>query len=118
MALEALDDLGTGGLIGSDHLPEVFRVETAGEGRGIHQVAEQHGELTALGVSGTCGSRWGDGISEGTICLRWRRVHGLMRGGSWQWRRPSGTGPHQHGAILINGTLGDFDEFHLEIIKV
>ena len=87
-------------------------------GSGTDQVTKHHGELATLGVSGTCGSRWGDGISEGMVCLRRRRVHGLMRGGRWQWRRLSGAGPHQHGAILINGTLVDLDEFHLEIVKV
>ena len=33
MALKALDDRGTGGLIGPHHLPQVFRVELAGEAR-------------------------------------------------------------------------------------
>jgi hypothetical protein len=36
MALEALNDLGTGLLIGGNHLAPVFRVELVGEAGGIH----------------------------------------------------------------------------------
>jgi hypothetical protein len=41
-----------------------------------------------------------------------------MSGGRWQWRRPCGTGPYQHGAILIHGTLLDLNEFHLQVVEV
>jgi hypothetical protein len=36
MSIEVLDDLGTGGLMGAPHLPQVFRVELAGEAGGVH----------------------------------------------------------------------------------
>ena len=56
MPLKALDDLGTGGLIGAHHLPQIFGIELAGERGRIHQVTEQHGELAAFGLrSGVVG---------------------------------------------------------------
>src|SRR5215510_1443987 len=72
MPFKALDDLGTGSLVGTYHLTQVFGVEAAGEGCRIHQIAEQHGELTTLGVSGMWSSWWGEGILGGAVCLRWR----------------------------------------------
>ena len=50
MPLKALDDLGTGGLLGTHHLPQIFGIELAGERGRIHQVTEQHGELPAFGL--------------------------------------------------------------------
>ena len=52
MPLKAGDHLSTGVLIGPDHLAQVFRVELSSEGRGIHQITEQHGELAPFGVWG------------------------------------------------------------------
>ena len=52
MAVKALDHLRARVLVGTHHLPQVFGVETAGEGRGVHQVAEQHGELAAFCLAG------------------------------------------------------------------
>ena len=62
MPLKALDDLGTGGLIGPHHLPQVFRVELTGEHGRVHQVTEQDGELAAFGVKGLGGA--GGGAAE------------------------------------------------------
>src|SRR5215510_9283972 len=45
----AANHLRTGGLIGTDHIPVLFRVELAGESSGVHEVTEHHGELAALG---------------------------------------------------------------------
>jgi hypothetical protein len=45
-------------------------------------------------------------------------VHRRRKGWRWQWRRPNSTGPHQHDAILINGTLVDLNDFHLQIVEV
>ena len=56
MPLEAGDHFGAGGLIGLHHLAQLFRVKLAGQCGGVHQVTEQHGELTAFGVRGPrCG---------------------------------------------------------------
>ena len=57
IAVKALDHGGAGGLIGAHHLAVVFWVELTGEGRGIGQIAEQHGELTAFGLGGTSAGR-------------------------------------------------------------
>jgi hypothetical protein len=40
VALEALDDRGTGLLIGTHHLAVVFRIELTGEGSRVHQITE------------------------------------------------------------------------------
>jgi hypothetical protein len=59
MPLIAGDYLTTGVLIGPHHLAPVFRVELAGEGGRIHQVAKQHRELAAFGIRNTCvGRSW------------------------------------------------------------
>jgi hypothetical protein len=53
VAVKALDHLRTGGLIGLDHLAQVFRVEVTGEHGRVYQVAKQHGKLAAFGVGWT-----------------------------------------------------------------
>jgi hypothetical protein len=50
MAGVALDDVGTGLLIGPQHGTQVFGVELARETRGVSQVAEQHRELAPFGL--------------------------------------------------------------------
>ena len=50
VALEALDDLDTGLLIGAHHFAVVFGIELTGEAGGIHQVTEQHRELAPFRV--------------------------------------------------------------------
>ena len=95
MALKAGDHFGAGVLIGSDDLAQVFRVELAGEGRGVHQVTEQHRELAAFGVGRSGGS--------------WRRGrHGcrVVRGD----KRLRITRPDQHRALLVPGELVDLHD--------
>jgi hypothetical protein len=48
--LVPLDDFRAHVLIGTYHVSVVFRIELAGEARGIHHVTEQHGELTSLSL--------------------------------------------------------------------
>src|SRR5438132_8739436 len=48
MSIVALDNLGTGGLIRTDHVSVVFGIELRGELRGVHQVAEHDRELSTL----------------------------------------------------------------------
>ena len=68
VAVEALDDLRTGALVGAHDRTQVFRIKLAGEAGGLHQVTEQDGELAPLGLIGRrC--RWGRG--------RWRWMDGL-----------------------------------------
>src|SRR5215510_12705794 len=47
--LIASNDLRTGGVIRPYHVPVLFRIELAGESRGVHEVTEHHRELTAFG---------------------------------------------------------------------
>jgi len=82
-ALEALDHLGTGLLIGTYDLTQVFRVELRGEAGRVHQVAEQHRELAALGLRrAPLRGRQRDGsclfLLRGWRC--WR-----CQAGSWRW---------------------------------
>ena len=60
VAVKALDDLGTGGLIGPYHGAEVFRIESTRQHRRVHQVTEQDGELAAFGVRGWRRGRCGE----------------------------------------------------------
>ena len=53
MSIKASDDFLTDPLIRPDHVPILFRIESAGEGGGVHQVTKHHGELAAFGVEGT-----------------------------------------------------------------
>ena len=118
MPLKALDHLGAGVLVGPHHLPQLFRVELAGERGRVHQVTEQHGELAAFGV----GRRWdwpaavagtsspvepGQGSCPGSHpAMRW------LRGRCW------GTRPHQDTALLIDGEPLALDEFVLQILQL
>jgi len=115
MPAEALDDLGTGRLIGPHDLAQLLRVEPFGEGRGAHQITEHHGELAAFGVGGRWSSPCGN-VLEKWACVgvrqrRWLRRHRRS------WRYPSVSGPHQHLAIQVGGYLVDLDEFLLEGAK-
>ena len=60
VAVKALDDLGTGGLIGPDHGAEVFRIESTRQHRRVHQVTKQDGELAAFSVRGWRRGRRGE----------------------------------------------------------
>ena len=95
MALEALDDLGTGLLIGAHHLAVVFRVELAGEAGGVHQIAEQHRELAAFGV--------------GSMRRAW---------GQWRWWHVRTTRPDQDAAVLIHRQALAVNELVLEGLEV
>ena len=50
--VKALDDRGTGGLVGPHHVAVVFRVELPGQRGRVHQVTEQDRELAAFGLWG------------------------------------------------------------------
>jgi len=52
MPIKTGNHLGTGRLIGPHHLAQLFRVELAGEGGRIHQVAEHHSELAPFRFRG------------------------------------------------------------------
>src|SRR5712691_4895035 len=58
MALKALDDTGTRGLVGADHIVEVFWAQLLGEGGRVCQVTKHHRELTAFGLGPPWHGRW------------------------------------------------------------
>jgi hypothetical protein len=60
VAVKALDDLGTGGLIGPHHGAEVFRIESTRQHRRVHQVTKQDGELAAFSARGWRRGRRGE----------------------------------------------------------
>jgi hypothetical protein len=49
VSIKALDDLGTDAMIGTHHIPVLFRIELGGEFRGINQVTEHDGKLAPFG---------------------------------------------------------------------
>src|SRR5439155_19290593 len=75
MPLKAGGHLGTGVLIDPHHLAQVFWVELTREGRRVHEVTEQHGELLAFAFEGTPG---------GEDLLR--EIRGGVRERGWRWR--------------------------------
>ena len=100
VAVKALDDLGTGGLIGPHHGSEVFRIESTRQHRRVHQVTEQHGELAAFGVRGQRRDR----CREELACVAHQRCQAVsLAGAQVGWRavtrpcRPSRPAlPHLH----------------------
>src|SRR6266446_1505990 len=116
MAVKALDDLGTGGLVGAHDLPQVFWVELAREDSGVYQVTEHHGELTAFCCRGMLDAgRRGTWGGMGFLGLRKRCTGGRERA------RRSGAGaasPDQHGVVLVHGALEHLDNFGFEILEV
>ena len=70
IAIKALDNASTGLLVCPDDLPQVFRVELAGEPGGIRQVTEHHRELAPFGV-GSMGCGWGRCDWRWLVCWQW-----------------------------------------------
>ena len=70
MSIKALNDFRTSTLVRTDDFAILFGIELGGEFGGIHEVAEHHRELAALGVrrgrDDWCGLalRWG-GLRRG-----------------------------------------------------
>ena len=109
--VEALDDRGTGGLVGSHHGAVVLRVEVPGQRCRVHQVAEQDGELAAFRLRGdTCD------VGHLDRCGRLGSADG------WCWDRRCGgrclSHPDQDSAALVACQVLGFDEFHLEVFEV
>src|SRR5437016_14089740 len=89
MPLKALNNFGTGRLIGADDLPQVFRVKLTGERGGVYEVAEHDGELAAFRL----GKMWGMDNSSGRSSLHRRS---RCRGGIL-WHKQRGAGSLGHG---------------------
>jgi len=54
--IKVCDNLSTGMLIRTYHVPVLFGVELAGEARGVHEVTEHHRELSTFSFGYTRGS--------------------------------------------------------------
>src|SRR5262245_55841840 len=80
MATIALDHLGAGGLIGHRDLAEVFRIKLISERCRANQVAEEDGELTALGRRPRL-SGWSRRLQPHLRCTGWlgRRERRYLR---------------------------------------
>ena len=117
MAVKALDDLGTGGLIGPHHGAEVFRIELTRQRRRVHQVTEQDGELAAFGVRGRRRGRCGED-------RRAWRVRGARRcpwlGSRWGGarRHVRAARPDQHCPIFIHSEPLALNEFGLQVLQI
>ena len=116
VAVKALNDLGTGGLIGAHHLAQVFRIELARQHRRVHQVTEQHGELAAFGVRGRRRGRCGEARRGGASAVPggasgWG-AGGVVRGHVRTAR------PDQHCPLLIHGEPLALNEFGLQVLKI
>jgi hypothetical protein len=123
MPLIAGDHFGAGLLVSSHHLTQTFGVELTGERGRVHQVAEQHRELAALGLH--------DHLSN-PIQVHARRLVSFL--GSWLLSsRPSGDtrlllawrltplsspSPDQHLAPFINGQPLGLDDLGLELLEI
>ena len=100
MPVEALDDLGTGLLIGAHHLAVVFRIELTGKAGRVDQVTEQHRELAAFG--GRLGMR-GSGRRSG-----WRN----------RWGGCTLPRPEEAAALVIHDLWVGVEECVLQVFEV
>jgi hypothetical protein len=109
VAVEALDDLSTDALVGTDDLTEIFWVELRRERCRVDQVTKQHGELPAFGLR----RRYGRGRHLSRVVFL---PYGLLRR-LWGGRnscRMRFSGPHQHSAIVVDRKVVDLKQLFLE----
>ena len=79
-------------MVGADHLPEVFGIELPRQGRRVHQVIEQHGELTAFRSKGLRVG-WGGFDGRRLLLPGVKRLRCLERPGAWYAVKCLLTGP-------------------------
>src|SRR5437879_5669795 len=99
MSLIALDDFSTSSLIGTHHLPVLFRIELAGEFRGVHEVTKHYRELPTFRVGRRRGSK-ARGDLRGGLLLGCKRLCRLS------YFRSDCLGiadPDENSVILIDG---------------
>src|SRR6516162_7808206 len=78
MPIVALDNVGTHPLIGPHYVPVLFGIKLRGEFRGIDEVTEHDGELTAFSLGSGRGKRR-RGLLDRRLLLYQRRWGGLGR---------------------------------------
>src|SRR5262249_25454440 len=111
MPLIAGDDLRTGPLVRPHHVPQVFRIELAGQARRLHQVTKQHRELAPFGVWWGGGNRWRWGLLGDRLRCGRRR-------GRWRGSRGHLTGPDPDPAGVIHGQPARLHEVFLPILDI
>lgn len=112
---KALGHGDAGGLVGADHLAEVFRIELPCQVGGVGEVAKQHRELAAFGLRGT-GSHGGRRL---LWCLDdWQGAWGPFLGGRWGRRGGSLFCPDQNAAVFVAGELFRLDQFDFHVVEV
>jgi hypothetical protein len=122
MPRKALDDLGTGGLIGPDDLPVVFRVKLARKRRGIDHIAKHDGNLAAFGLRPVRDSLYRCGLERGSR-PGMRVVHCLGSGWDGLWQRSCIACPDEDAALLIHRQAFRvyhflFEAFEIRVIQV
>jgi hypothetical protein len=107
--VKALDDLRTGALVGTHDVPQVFGVESGGEGCRAHYVTEQDRQLAPFCL-------WSRGRERLRPRRRWRsrRGGGLHGEGRRGRRRLRVARPDEDALVLIPGNLVRIEEFVLE----
>ena len=73
VAVVLADHVARDALVVNDNLAKLFGIQTPGEGSGVHEVAEQHGDVAAFcgGCGGCCGLRFG-WIGRRGVCVEVR----------------------------------------------
>ena len=112
---KALDHGDAGGLVGADHLAEVFGIELPGQAGRIGQVAEQHRELAAFGL-GDAGGNVGRRLLRRLDC--WQGARGPFLGGGWRRRGGSLLRPDENAAVFVAGELFRLDQFDFHVVEV
>jgi hypothetical protein len=111
--LQALDHFVTGLLIGPHDRPVIFGIELAGQGGGIDEVAEQHGELAALRLCRTRCATWRGPLWRG-VCLADGRRGMLECWRSWRLGCSRVADPAQATPRVIDHLRVGVEEFILE----
>jgi hypothetical protein len=113
MPIKACDDLRTGSLIRTDHVPVLFGIELGGKFGGIDEVTKHDGELPSFRVGRRSRSARCD--LRGWLSLGNRRLCWLSRG------RGDFLGiadPDQNSVILISGKPFRLNQVNLQVFDV
>ena len=97
------------------HVPVLFGVELGGQFRGIDEVTEHDGELTAFGFWRVWFEGWC--TLRGLIVLG-RRLFGWLSRGRGCFGNLGVTDPDQNSVILVNGKPSRLGEFFLQILDI